>query len=155
MFKAEWEKLAAKAQETGANTDPVLRDRLASTYIEVEIMRYLGMGTLTRFLGGAQPGPAESAFKLYWSEYHKRLTELALDVIGPDAMIAEPSAKKAFHSDAPGSPNDPVHGSERSTTPVPARSTPAPARSSATSSARWCWVCPRNPSRRPRPPRVQ
>ncbi len=107
MFKAEWEKLAAKAQETGANTDPVLRDRLASTYIEVEIMRYLGMGTLTRFLGGAQPGPAESAFKLYWSEYHKRLTELALDVIGPDAMIAEPSAKKAFHSDAPGSPNDP------------------------------------------------
>ena len=69
--QAEWEKLAAKAQETGANTDPV-RDRLASTYIEVEIMRYLGMGTLTRFLGGAQPGPAESAFKLYWSEYHKR-----------------------------------------------------------------------------------
>ena len=69
-------------------------------------MRYLGMGTLTRFLGGAQPGPAESGFKLYWSEYHKRLTELALDVVGPESMLAESTAKKSFHSDAPGAPND-------------------------------------------------
>jgi alkylation response protein AidB-like acyl-CoA dehydrogenase len=106
MFKAEWEKLAEKAKETGANTDPVLRDRLAATYIEVEIMRYLGMGTLTRFLGGAQPGPAESGFKLYWSEYHKRLTELSLDIVGPESMLAESTAKKSFHADAPGAPND-------------------------------------------------
>jgi hypothetical protein len=106
MFKAEWEKLAEKARQTGANIHPVLRDRLASTYIEVEIMRYLGMGTLTRFLGGAQPGPAESTFKLYWSEYHKRLTELALDVVGPESMLSGSTAKKSFHSDAPGSPND-------------------------------------------------
>ena len=55
MFKAEWEKLAAKAQETAPIPTRSCANRLASTYIEVEIMRYLGMGTLTRFLGGAQP----------------------------------------------------------------------------------------------------
>ena len=106
MFKVEWEKLADKARATGANADPVIRDRLAATYIEVEIMRFLGMGTLTRFLAGHQPGPAESAFKLYWSEYHKRLTELAVDVCGPDAMVTGSTAKKSFHSDQPGAPND-------------------------------------------------
>ena len=106
MFKVEWEKLADKARETGANADPIIRDRLAKTYIEVEIMRYLGMGTLTRFLAGHQPGPAESTFKLYWSEYHKRLTELAVDVCGPDAMVTDSTAKKSFHSDQPGAPND-------------------------------------------------
>ena len=98
--------LAEKAKETGANQDPVLRDRLASTYIEAEIMRYLGMGTLTRFLGGAQPGPAESAFKLYWSEYHKRITELSLDILGADAMVPSgPTPNGSFHADNPGAPN--------------------------------------------------
>ncbi len=107
MFKAEWDKLATLAKETGATSDPVLRDRLAQMYIEVEIMRYAGMGTLTRFLAGHQPGPAESAFKLYWSEYHKRVTELALDVLGPAAMTSGSTAKSSFHADLAGSPNSP------------------------------------------------
>ncbi len=106
MFRGEWDKLAELARSKGASEDPVLRDRLAQTYIEVEIMRYLGMGTLTRFLAGHQPGPAESVFKLYWSEYHKRVTELAIDVCGADALAAAPSAKKSFHSDLPGAAND-------------------------------------------------
>ncbi len=106
-FRAEWDKLAALAKERGATDDPVVRDRLASTYIEVEIMRYLGMGTLTRFLQGAQPGPAESMFKLYWSEYHKRVTELAVDVLGADAMTSASNAKSSFGSDLAGAPNEP------------------------------------------------
>jgi alkylation response protein AidB-like acyl-CoA dehydrogenase len=106
-FRAEWDKLASLAKERGANEDPTVRDRLASTYIEVEIMRYLGMGTLTRFLNGAQPGPAESMFKLYWSEYHKRVTELAVDVLGADAMTSDSDAKSSFGGDLAGAPNEP------------------------------------------------
>jgi alkylation response protein AidB-like acyl-CoA dehydrogenase len=106
VFRTEWDKLAALAKENGANKDPNVRDRLASTFIEVEIMRYLGMGTLTRFLKGAQPGPSESAFKLYWSEYHKRVTELAVDVMGADAMVAHSAAKSSFGPDLVGAPND-------------------------------------------------
>ena len=106
VFRTEWDKLAALAKENGANKDPNVRDRLASTFIEVEIMRYLGMGTLTRFLKGAQPGPSESAFKLYWSEYHKRVTELAVDVMGADAMVSHSAAKSSFGPDLVGAPND-------------------------------------------------
>ena len=40
-------------------------------------MRYLGMRTLTQFLNGHHPGPDASICKLYWSEYHRRVTELA------------------------------------------------------------------------------
>jgi len=106
MFGAEWQKLADLAKANGRASDPVIRDRLAQTYIEVEIMRYLGMGTLTRFLAGHQPGPSESSFKLYWSEYHKHITELAIDVLGPAAMTSGSTAKKSFHCDLPGTPND-------------------------------------------------
>src|SRR5690606_12236610 len=54
---------------------------------QVEIMRYLGMQSLTSALAGNQPGPGASIIKLFWSEYHKKVTELALDILGPEAMM--------------------------------------------------------------------
>ena len=106
MFRAEWDKLAALAKETGRDQDPVIRDRLMQMFAEVEIMRLSGMQALTKFLSGQHPGPAESTFKLYWSEYHKRVTELAVDILGPAAMTAESGAKTSFHADLPGTEND-------------------------------------------------
>ena len=106
MFRAEFDKLAELARATGRNLDPVLRDRLAQMFVEVEIMRLSGLRSLTKFLDGQQPGPGESTFKLYWSEYHKRLTELAVDIVGSAAMTAESTAKTSFHADLPGAPND-------------------------------------------------
>jgi alkylation response protein AidB-like acyl-CoA dehydrogenase len=71
MFRAELDRLFDLARETGRSKPTRIRQRLAWCYSKVEIMRYLGMRTLTKFLAGAQPGPAESSFKLYWSEYHQ------------------------------------------------------------------------------------
>lgn len=106
MFRAEFDKLAELVKELGRDDDPVIRDRLMKVYIEVEIMRLLGMQTLTRFLAGEQPGPGESVFKLYWSEYHKRITELAIDILGAAAMTPDGIAKTSFHTDLPGTDND-------------------------------------------------
>ena len=64
------------------------------------------MRTLTGFLKGRQPGPQESAFKLYWSEYHKRVTELSLDILGSEALSLEGSPPStSFHADNPGAEN--------------------------------------------------
>jgi alkylation response protein AidB-like acyl-CoA dehydrogenase len=107
MFKAEAEKLLAFARETGAADDPVLRDRLAQIHIEVEIMGYLGKRSLTNFLAGGVPGPTESMFKIYWSEYHQRITELAVDVLGAKGMTLEgKSPAAAFWGDLAGSGNN-------------------------------------------------
>ena len=70
-------------------------------------MRYLGMRSLTKFLQGHHPGPDASTFKLFWSEYHKISTELAMDILGSNAMVIDgkfPSS--AFSTDAPGAPNN-------------------------------------------------
>ena len=106
MFRAEFDKLIELAEQTGRSEDPLIRDRIAKLYCEVEIMRLQGMQTLTKFLSGQQPGPGESTFKLYWSEYHRRLTELAVDIMGAAAMTPEGIAKTSFHADLPGSAND-------------------------------------------------
>lgn len=107
-FRGEFDKLVELAKEYGKDTDPVIRDRLAAIYCKVEVMRLMGLQTLTKFIGGGHPGPGESTFKLYWSEYHKEITELALDILGPAAMTPEGIAKTSFGCDLPGAPNDPA-----------------------------------------------
>ena len=105
-FRSELDRLFAMAKERGVSDDPVIRQRLAEAYSKVEIMRYMGLGTLTRFIKGATPGPSESLFKLYWSEYHKAVTELAVDILGADAMWIEgQQPMTSFSTDLPGSPN--------------------------------------------------
>jgi len=107
MFRTELDRLLALAEERGVNDVPTIRQRLAAAYTDVEIMRFTGMRTLTRYLEGEQPGPESGMFKVFWSEYHRRVTELALDILGPDAMV--PSGRwpaSSFQTDDPGAPND-------------------------------------------------
>ena len=107
MFRTELDRLVALARQRGALDDPVLRQRLARAHIQVEVMRYLGLRTLTQFLAGHQPGPEASIFKLAWSEHHQRVTELAVDLLGADALA--PSGRwpaSSFQTDDPGAPND-------------------------------------------------
>jgi hypothetical protein len=84
-----------------------MRQRLARAHTKVEIMRFLGYKALTAFLNGRQPGADASIGKLFWSEYHQEVTELAVDILGSDALT--PSGKPAnaaFRGEAPGAPND-------------------------------------------------
>lgn len=106
-FKAEVSRLLDMAKERGVHTDPVIRDQLAWAYSKAQIMGFLGMRTLTKFLAGSNPGPDASIFKLYWSEYHRAVTELSVSVLGTDGMIIDgkfPSS--AFGPDSAGAPND-------------------------------------------------
>jgi hypothetical protein len=106
-FREEFDRLVRLARRAGVDGDPMIRGRLADCFSRVEIMRYLGKRTLTSFLTGHEPGPDAAITKLYWSEYHKVVTELALDILGPAAMVPEgrwPST--SIQTDDPGAPDD-------------------------------------------------
>ena len=105
-FQSELERLIELAQERGLNDDPLIRQRLAWCHARVQIMRYNGMRTLTKFLAGHHPGPDGAISKLYWSEYHLAVSELAVDILGADALAPTgrpPSS--AFQTDDAGAPN--------------------------------------------------
>ncbi|MBK9181209.1 MAG: acyl-CoA dehydrogenase [Acidimicrobiales bacterium] len=105
-FRTELDRLLELARETGRADDPLVRQRLAWCHTKVEIMRYNGMRALTRFIAGQHPGPDAAISKLYWSEYHRQVTELAVDILGLDALV--PSGRRpssAFQTDDPGAPN--------------------------------------------------
>jgi alkylation response protein AidB-like acyl-CoA dehydrogenase len=50
-------------------------------------MRFAGLRELGKLAAGGEPGPEASVTKLRWSEYHRRLGEIAIDILGPDALV--------------------------------------------------------------------
>ena len=83
-FTQEFEAVVAAARRTGSINDPSIRARLTDAWIGLELMRYTAM----RVLSG-EPGPEMSINKLYWASFHRKLGELAMDVLGPHATITD------------------------------------------------------------------
>jgi alkylation response protein AidB-like acyl-CoA dehydrogenase len=86
-FEREWHNIADVARKNGATEDPVIRDRLAKAYTGVRIMAYNGMRMLTALSKTGVVGPEASIGKLYWSNWHRNLGELAMDILGPAGQI--------------------------------------------------------------------
>ncbi len=80
-------RLVTTAKKTGAADDPLVRDRIAALYVDLQGLRYTNYRSLTRLMRTGVPGPEGSVGKLYWSEANQRLTSLALELLGPDAQL--------------------------------------------------------------------
>jgi alkylation response protein AidB-like acyl-CoA dehydrogenase len=86
-YEREFWELAETARKRGSNADPVIRQQLAWAYSMVQLMRYSGLRTLAGLAEGRRPGPEASVSKLFWSEYHKRLGEIAIGIEGADGLV--------------------------------------------------------------------
>jgi alkylation response protein AidB-like acyl-CoA dehydrogenase len=87
-FRREYDEVVEAARRTGTAEDPLLRDRLVRSWIELEIMRLNALRTMAS-LDSGEAGPEASVTKLYWSEWHRRLGELAMAALGPEALAVE------------------------------------------------------------------
>lgn len=101
-FKQELDKLLLSAADLKrgngkAIDDPVLRQKLAKSIIEVELMRLNSTRAFSKYLNGDDRGSDASMIKLYWSHAAQRMYDTALDVLGPVAPIAgnDPAASAA------------------------------------------------------------
>ena len=102
-FTRELEGVVALARENGGLDDPVLRDRLAGLKVELEVMRFTALRSLSAVTAGQDSsagGGAASIFKLAWAAWHKKLGEVAMDVRGLDGLLALPATgAAAYHLD--------------------------------------------------------
>jgi alkylation response protein AidB-like acyl-CoA dehydrogenase len=89
-FEREYWELVEAARKRGKTADPLIRQLLAQAYTSVQLMRFSGLRTLAQVAQGRAPGPEASVAKLAWSEYHKRLGEIAVAIEGPDALLRPP-----------------------------------------------------------------
>jgi alkylation response protein AidB-like acyl-CoA dehydrogenase len=80
-------KLIILAKETGAADDPLIRDRLARQWIELQALKFTNYRALTTLVKTGVPGPEGSIAKLHWSESNQRLSKLALEILGPLSQL--------------------------------------------------------------------
>ncbi|HEY1515137.1 MAG TPA: acyl-CoA dehydrogenase family protein [Solirubrobacteraceae bacterium] len=71
-----------------ATEDPVVRQHLAQLLIEAEVLRLNAYRGLSAIMRSGVPGPEGSLGKWHWSEVNQSLTEVAMEIAGPRAMLA-------------------------------------------------------------------
>jgi len=89
QLKIELMELITLIREQGLENDPVVRQRLSQLYIEAEALRLNAWRGLTQIMKTGVPGPEGSLPKWQWSDGNQALTELAMDVLGPEAPRAD------------------------------------------------------------------
>ena len=80
------DRLVDLVRRQGATTDPVMRQRLAATIIELEVARLTARRARDAAKAGRSPGPEGSGSKLRGSAGLKAAASLALGVLGPDGI---------------------------------------------------------------------
>ena len=92
-FKQEIDTLLRTLSEAprGARSaieDPVIRQNLARSIIEVEVMRLSSLRAFSKYLRGEERGADASVLKLYWSHAAQNMYETAMDALGPLAPLS-------------------------------------------------------------------
>ncbi len=86
LFKNELEEIIEIAKKNGKAKDPVIRQRIADAWMGLEIQRAGALRTLS-----ADPALDKAGMtnKIFWATWHRNLGELAMDVLGMEAEIAD------------------------------------------------------------------
>jgi alkylation response protein AidB-like acyl-CoA dehydrogenase len=97
-----YRRLVALARSTERNgtraaDDPLIRDRLAELWTDLQAFRFTIFRTFSTFLRTGITGPEGSVAKLFWSEANQRLTKTALDIEGSFALLSAGSDLAADH----------------------------------------------------------
>jgi alkylation response protein AidB-like acyl-CoA dehydrogenase len=84
-FARELDEIVAVARERGLLDDPLWTDRIVDAWVGLQTLRHQALRTLS----STGPGIEPSVAKLLWAPWHQRLGELAMDVLGAAATLAE------------------------------------------------------------------
>jgi alkylation response protein AidB-like acyl-CoA dehydrogenase len=80
-----------------AAADPLLRQHLAQSVIEVELLKLHNWRTLTSLRRHGRPGPESSLVKLYWSEMSQRLHDTAMQILGAHGQVVDGDPHAVAH----------------------------------------------------------
>jgi hypothetical protein len=89
-FEKELEGITELAKANGKADDPQVRQGLAHAWSKVQIMKVNGLRSLSSVLTGSKDlGVAAlgATNKMFWSEYHRDVMELAIDIAGMGGQV--------------------------------------------------------------------
>jgi alkylation response protein AidB-like acyl-CoA dehydrogenase len=80
-FRGELDAVIALAKENGAANDPLIRQKIATSEIGLNLMRYGALRMLSH-TDQSSPDGAALTYKMQWATWRRDLGELAADVMG-------------------------------------------------------------------------
>ena len=87
LHEAAFDVLSRSCARRGRGVDPLVRQRLAQAWTDVEIFRLHNQRTLTRLERGEEIGAESSIVKLFWAGMSQRFADTAIAVLGPNALL--------------------------------------------------------------------
>ena len=92
MYRRNMDRLIELSRTTERNghkaaDDPIIRQKLAQCYAEIEIMRWNQMRAFSRITATGVPGPEGSIQKIFWSELNQRFQQVAQELLGPYGQL--------------------------------------------------------------------
>jgi alkylation response protein AidB-like acyl-CoA dehydrogenase len=86
-------EIAKQVERNGrpATEDPIIRQKLAQCYAEIEVMRCNQLRAFSRISETGVPGPEGSIQKIFWSELNQRLQQIAMEILGPYGQLSHGS----------------------------------------------------------------
>jgi alkylation response protein AidB-like acyl-CoA dehydrogenase len=97
-FQNELNAIIEVAKANGKAKDPLIRQRIAHAWSGLRIQRYHALRTLAGVEEGAEPPPSSSITKIFWASWHRDLGKLAMDVLGPEAELADGASPYALNA---------------------------------------------------------
>ena len=82
-----FDELVAGGRGRAALSDPVIADGLVDAYVALRLLRLRNYRTLSNLGRGIEPGPDSSVTKLVHSAMTRRLSAVALEVLGEEAAL--------------------------------------------------------------------
>jgi alkylation response protein AidB-like acyl-CoA dehydrogenase len=94
IFKRYISRLVELSRTTPRNggtaaQDPLIRQKLAQLFAEIEIMRLNQLRAFSRITATGVPGPEGSIQKIFWSELNQRLQQIAQEILGPYGQLLQ------------------------------------------------------------------
>jgi alkylation response protein AidB-like acyl-CoA dehydrogenase len=91
-YQRNFNRLVEIAHEMKRDTDPIVRQKLAQAYTEIEVMRCNQMRAFSKINETGVPGPEGSIQKIFWSELNQRFQQWAMEIMGPYGQLAHGSS---------------------------------------------------------------
>ncbi|MEX2158445.1 MAG: acyl-CoA dehydrogenase family protein [Dehalococcoidia bacterium] len=97
-YQKLWDELRDFARATIRNgrpliEDAIVRQRLARSWTDIQLMRLANLRYITQYMRGSQPGAETSYMKLYWGTTEQGLSDLTMSLGGPDALALSGSSR--------------------------------------------------------------
>lgn len=86
-YSRQLDGLVAALKESGQLERADVREKLGALIVENEVLRANGLRSLASVAQNLPPGPESSIDKIFWSEYHQRLTDTAMELMGPQGQL--------------------------------------------------------------------